>query len=50
MPQTTTRPSADPATSTQGPDHEIVIVGGGLSGIGAAIMLDRAGFDDYLVL
>ena len=32
------------------PDHEIVIVGGGLSGIGAAIMLDRAGFSDYLVI
>lgn len=32
------------------PDHEILIVGGGLSGIGAAIMLDRAGFSDYLLL
>ena len=31
-------------------DHEIVIVGGGLSGIGAAIMLDRAGFSDYLLI
>lgn len=32
------------------PDHDVVIIGGGLSGIGAAIMLDRAGFDDYLIL
>lgn len=32
------------------PDHEVVIVGGGLSGIGAAIMLDHAGFSDYLVI
>jgi cation diffusion facilitator CzcD-associated flavoprotein CzcO len=35
---------------TRTPDHEIVIIGGGLSGIGAAIMLDRAGFGDYLLL
>ncbi|MEH3154944.1 MAG: NAD(P)/FAD-dependent oxidoreductase [Gordonia paraffinivorans] len=32
------------------PDHEIVIVGGGFSGIGAAILLDRAGFSDYLLV
>lgn len=32
------------------PDHEVVIIGGGLSGIGAAIMLDRAGIGDYLVI
>ena len=31
-------------------DHEVVIIGGGLSGIGAAIMLDRSGFGDYLLL
>ena len=31
-------------------DHEIVIVGGGFSGIGVAIGLDRAGFHDYLML
>lgn len=50
-----TRPAAQPAhvpTATPGrqPDHEVVIVGGGLSGIGAAIMLARAGFEDYLLL
>lgn len=32
------------------PDHEVVIVGGGFSGIGAAILLSRAGFEDYLLL
>ncbi|MGJ0118382.1 flavin-containing monooxygenase [Williamsia sp. MIQD14] len=32
------------------PDHEIVIVGGGFSGIGAAILLGKAGFDDYLLV
>ncbi|WP_377319998.1 flavin-containing monooxygenase [Pimelobacter simplex] len=32
------------------PDHEVVIIGGGFSGIGAAILLSRAGFDDYLLL
>lgn len=32
------------------PDHEVVVVGGGFSGIGAAILLDKAGFGDYVVL
>jgi cation diffusion facilitator CzcD-associated flavoprotein CzcO len=36
--------------SVRTPDHEVIIIGGGLSGIGAAIMLDRAGFGDYLLL
>lgn len=31
-------------------DHEIVIVGAGFSGIGAAIMLRKAGFDDFLMI
>jgi cyclohexanone monooxygenase len=31
-------------------DHEIVIIGAGFSGIGTAINLDRAGFDDYLIV
>ncbi len=38
-------------TQTQiGPDHDVAIIGGGFSGIGAAILLDRAGFDDYVML
>ncbi|MEJ7636356.1 NAD(P)/FAD-dependent oxidoreductase [Aeromicrobium sp.] len=32
------------------PDHDVLVIGGGFSGIGAAIMLDKAGFSDYLVL
>lgn len=32
------------------PDHDVVIIGGGFSGIGAAILLDRAGFPDYLMV
>ena len=32
------------------PDHDVIIVGGGFSGIGTAIGLDRAGFGDYLML
>ena len=33
-----------------GVDHEIVVIGAGFSGIGAAIKLDRAGFKDFVVL
>ena len=32
------------------PDHHVAIIGGGFSGIGAAILLDKAGFDDYLMI
>lgn len=32
------------------PDYQIVIVGAGFSGIGAAIQLDHAGFHDYLLI
>lgn len=32
------------------PDHEVAIIGGGFSGIGAAIGLGKAGFDDYVML
>jgi cation diffusion facilitator CzcD-associated flavoprotein CzcO len=32
------------------PDHDVVVIGGGFSGIGAAILLDRAGFTDYVML
>ncbi len=31
-------------------DHEVVIVGGGFSGIGAAVDLKRAGFEDFQIL
>lgn len=32
------------------PDHETLIVGAGFSGIGAAIMLDKAGLGDYRII
>ena len=32
------------------PDHEVVVVGAGFSGIGAAIKLDKAGFRDWAIL
>jgi cation diffusion facilitator CzcD-associated flavoprotein CzcO len=32
------------------PDHDVAIIGAGFSGIGAAILLDRAGFSNYLVV
>ncbi len=31
-------------------DHEVVVIGAGFSGIGAAIKLDQAGFNDFVVL
>lgn len=32
------------------PDHEIIVIGAGFSGIGAAIKLDEAGFRDWVIL
>ncbi|CAB4924141.1 unannotated protein [freshwater metagenome] len=37
-------------TEARTPDHEVVVIGGGFSGIGAAIALADAGMDDVLVL
>ncbi|MGC4993298.1 flavin-containing monooxygenase [Nocardia salmonicida] len=36
--------------TTTGIEHEIVIVGAGFSGIGVAIELRKAGFDDFLII
>jgi cation diffusion facilitator CzcD-associated flavoprotein CzcO len=32
------------------PEHEVVVVGAGFSGIGASIRLQRAGFDDHILI
>ncbi len=32
------------------PDHDVLIIGGGFSGIGAAIALEKAGLHDYLIV
>jgi cation diffusion facilitator CzcD-associated flavoprotein CzcO len=37
-------------TPTAGLDHELVIVGAGFSGIGAAIKLKEMGIDDFIIL
>ena len=48
MPATATSP-ADSTASAARPDHEVVIVGNGFSGIGAAIKLKEAGIEDFVV-
>ena len=40
----------DDAASATGLDHELVIVGSGFSGIGAAIKLRKMGIDDFVIL
>jgi cation diffusion facilitator CzcD-associated flavoprotein CzcO len=42
-------PTVTSATDTR-PDHEVAIVGGGFSGIGTAIALDKAGIRDWAML
>lgn len=43
--------SADPAKDRgDAPDHEVVIVGSGFSGLGAAHALEEMGIDDFLLL
>jgi len=37
-------------SQTHTPAVEVAVIGGGFSGIGAAILLDKAGFSDYVVL
>lgn len=42
---------ANPAVRGEhAPDHEVIIIGGGFSGIGAAIKLDEIGMRDYLLV
>ncbi|WP_320783974.1 NAD(P)/FAD-dependent oxidoreductase [Streptomyces sp. CRN 30] len=39
-----------PGTGRPAPDHEVLVIGAGFSGIGTAIGLRRAGIDDFAVL
>ncbi|MEN8719676.1 MAG: NAD(P)/FAD-dependent oxidoreductase [Oceanococcaceae bacterium] len=36
--------------SNPAPDHDIAIIGGGFSGLGIGIALDRAGFGDFVII
>ncbi|MEJ7876348.1 MAG: NAD(P)/FAD-dependent oxidoreductase, partial [Solirubrobacterales bacterium] len=40
----------DSAQMTASPDHEVVIIGTGFSGLGMAIKLKEAGMDDFVIL
>ena len=42
--------ASTPPSALTGPDHDVVIIGAGFSGIGMAIGLDRAGVADYLIV
>lgn len=42
--------SKDNGTATTGPDHHIAIIGAGLGGIGMAIKLQEAGYEDVVLL
>src|SRR3546814_20671893 len=48
-PMTITDPSPARRATTK-PDHHVVIIGAGFGGIGAAVELERAGIDDYVIL
>src|SRR3546814_13987153 len=48
-PMTITDPSPARRATTK-PDHHVVIIGAGFGGIGAAVELERAGLDDYVIL
>lgn len=40
----------DPASQTTTPDHEVVVIGAGPGGIAVAVLLQRAGIDDFVLL
>ncbi len=50
MTATATRPAPADAPEIEQPDHEIVIVGNGFSGLGTAIKLKQSGIDDFLII
>jgi cation diffusion facilitator CzcD-associated flavoprotein CzcO len=50
MEATAPRTDAPDVRSAEQPDHEIVIVGSGFSGLGMAIKLRQAGIDDFVLI
>jgi cation diffusion facilitator CzcD-associated flavoprotein CzcO len=50
MPAATADRPLTSAAATESPDHEVIIVGTGFSGIGAAIKLMESGIDDFVVI
>src|SRR3954463_1379314 len=40
----------DRMSTATAPDHEVIVIGAGFSGIGAAIKLDEAGFSDFVII
>jgi cation diffusion facilitator CzcD-associated flavoprotein CzcO len=49
MPAAATSNGSAPSAPSTKPDHEVVIVGTGFSGIGAAIKLKEAGIEDFVI-
>ncbi|MFA4928484.1 MAG: NAD(P)/FAD-dependent oxidoreductase [Patulibacter sp.] len=51
MTHSTAVPSSSPAPEqTVAPDHEVVVIGAGPGGIAVAVLLQRAGIDDFVLL
>ncbi len=49
-PQTGTETDAETGTQADPPDHEIVVIGAGLSGVGMGVKLLEHGFRDFVIL
>ncbi|MCX6399345.1 MAG: NAD(P)/FAD-dependent oxidoreductase [Propionibacteriales bacterium] len=46
----TTQRRVEQSATTRQPQHDVIVVGGGFSGIGIAIKLQQAGYDRFVVL
>ncbi|EFV13162.1 flavin-containing monooxygenase [Segniliparus rugosus] len=50
MDAVTAAEAAGKAVPHEQPQHEVAIIGGGFGGLGAAIFLQKAGIDDYIII